>query len=117
MAALADYAAAYALAGEVLKETLSDLKKPLREALACVQGLSAKGEGSVSRREVREALGVPDSTVRRWLGELVELEYLIATEAGKGGTGKMTRYRLVERERKADLVLGLLSPAELAERV
>ena len=33
VASLADYAVAYALAGEVLAETLSDLKKPLREAL------------------------------------------------------------------------------------
>ena len=76
VASLADYEAAYALAGEVLRETLTDVKKPLREALQRIQGLAAKGEGSITRREIREALGVPDSTVRRWLAELVELEYL-----------------------------------------
>jgi DNA primase len=113
VASLADYEAAYALAGEVLRETLSDLKKPLREALQGIQALAGKGEGSVTRREVREALGVPDSTVRRWLSELVELEYLAVAEEGRQGAGKMTRYRLVERGPRTDVVLGLLSPEAL----
>ena len=66
MASLADYAAAYALAGEVLAETLSDVKKPLREALrAHPRACPRRETDSVSRREIREALGVPDSTVRR----------------------------------------------------
>ncbi len=91
VAALADYEAAYALAGEVLRETLSDLKKPLREALQRIQGLAAKGEDSVTRREIREALGVPDSTVRRWLSELVELEYLAVAEEGRQGAGQDRR--------------------------
>ena len=100
---------AYALAGEVLKETLSDLKKPLREALERLQGLS----GPFSRREAREALGVPDSTVRRWLGELVELEYLAISEEGRQGAGRMTRYRLTERGPRSEATLGLLTPREL----
>jgi len=117
VASLADYEAAYALAGEVLRETLSDLKKPLREALQRVQELAGKGEGSVSRREIREALSLPDSTVRRWLAELVELEYLVASEVGKGGAGKTTRYQLVPREARSEPVLGLLTPAELGSRL
>jgi hypothetical protein len=115
VASVADYEAAYALAGEVLKETLTDVKRPLREAYERIQGLAR--EGSVTRREIREALGVPDSTVRRWLSELVELEYLVASEAGKGGAGKMTRYQLVHREKGAELVLGLLTPSELQGRL
>ena len=117
VAALADYAVAYALAGQVLQETLSDLKRPLREAYDRVRELSAKGEGSVSRREIREALAVPDSTVRRWLQDLVELEYLAQVEASKGGAGKTTRYCLVERPVEAHKPLGLLSPTELATRL
>ena len=113
VASLADYEAAYALAGEVLRETLSDLKKPLREALQSIHELAAKGQDSVTRREVREALGVPDSTVRRWLSELVELEYLAVAEEGRQGAGKMTRYHLVERGPRTDVVLGLLSPEAL----
>ena len=114
VASLADYEAAYALAGEVLRETLSDLKRPLREALQRIQGLAAKGEDVVSRREIREALNVPDSTVRGWLAELVELEYLEA-EASRGGAGKATRYRVTGRGPQLDVTIGLLSPEQLAE--
>lgn len=64
----------------------------------------------MTRREIREALQMPDSTVRNWLGELVSLEYL---EAEGGGVGKTTRYRLTGRGPKADIALGLLAPDEL----
>jgi len=118
VASLADYGVAYALAAEVLAETLSDLRKPLRETLERVRGLSTKGDGSVSRREIREALAVPDSTVRRWLSDLVELEYLAQVEAGgKGGAGKTSRYRLVPLETQRNTPLGLLSPDELSVRL
>jgi 5S rRNA maturation endonuclease (ribonuclease M5) len=112
VAATADYAAAYALAAEVLAETLSDLRKPLREALESVRGLSLKGDGSVARREIREALAMPDSTVRGWLQQLVDLEYL-EVGASKGGAGKAARYRLTDRGPRQDLVLGLLTPNDL----
>ncbi|HEX9641566.1 MAG TPA: CHC2 zinc finger domain-containing protein [Candidatus Krumholzibacteria bacterium] len=113
VASLADYEVAYALAVEVLRETLTDVKKPLREALERIQGLAGQGEESLSRREIREALGVPDSTVRRWLSELVELEYLAIAEEGRQGAGKTTRYRLAQRGPRAEVVLGLLSPEKL----
>jgi hypothetical protein len=104
-----DYAVAYGLAAEVLTETLSDLRRPLREAYEAVRGLCERGEG-VTRREIREALQLPDSTVRNWLAELVSLEYL---EAEGGGAGRTTRYRLTGRGPKDNVVLGLLSPDEL----
>ena len=114
VASLADYEAAYALAGEVLKETLSDVKRPLREAYERIQALAVNGEGFVSRRELREALNVPDSTLRGWLQELVELEYLEA-EASRGGAGKATRYRVSEHGPRPGVTLGLLAPSELAQ--
>jgi hypothetical protein len=117
VASLADYAVAYGLAAEVLAETLSDLRKPLREALERVRELSLKGDGSVSRREIREALAMPDSTVRRWLQDLVELEYLKQVEAGAKGAGKASRYRPVALETDRATPLGLLSPEELAGRL
>jgi hypothetical protein len=117
VASTADYAVAYALAAEVLAETLSDLRKPLREALERVRGLSLKSDGSVSRREIREALAVPDSTVRRWLSDLVELEYLAQAETSKGGAGKTSRYRLVPLETHRNTPLGLLSPEDLTARL
>ena len=113
VASVADYATAYALAGEVLKDTLHELKKPLREALARIQDLATKNDAGVSRREIRESLALPDSTVRRWLTELVELEYL-EIEAGKGGAGNKSRYRVSDRDPKQPVVLGLLTPEELA---
>ncbi len=114
VASAADYATAYGLAAEVLAETLSDLRKPLRDVYLRIQALALDTDG-VSRREIREALGVPDSTVRGWLGQLVELEYLEA-EASRGGSGKATRYRLTGRGPRTELVLGLLSPEELARK-
>jgi DNA primase len=111
VAAIDDYRTAYALAGSVLADTLSDLKAPLRRALAQVQSLAEKQGGTVSRREIREALALPDTTVRHWLAELVELEYL-DVETSRGGAGKASRYRIARGPQK-DSVAGLLTPEQL----
>jgi 5S rRNA maturation endonuclease (ribonuclease M5) len=116
LASLADYEAAYALAGEVLADTLSDLKRPLREAYERICGLCGRHGGTVSRREIREELNQPDSTVRGWLSQLVDLDYLEA-EASKGGAGRGARYRLTERGPRTNVVLGLLAPVELRKRL
>jgi len=110
VASVDDYAVAYELAGEVLADTFADLRKPLREAYERIRGLCGKDE-TVSRREIREELGLPDTTVRHWLRELVELEYLLAVEGG--GRGKTVRYRLSPRAPREELVLGLLTPEQL----
>ena len=115
VASVADYAIAYALAGEVLSETLGDLRKPLREALARIQVIPSP-EGGLSRREIREALALPDSTVRGWLCELVELEYL-ELESSKGGKGNKALYRVASRGLRPAVALGLLTPEELANGV
>ena len=60
-------------------------------------------------------LAEPDSTVRRWLAELVELEYL-ELEASKGGQGKSARYRLCDRAPREALLVGLLAPDELRSK-
>jgi energy-coupling factor transporter ATP-binding protein EcfA2 len=116
VASLADYGVAYALAAQVLRETLSDLKKPLREALERIRSLVRGDSATVSRRQIRDELGEPDSTVRRWLADLVELEYLEA-ETSKGGQGKTARYRLAEGAPREDVVLGLLTPEDLRKRL
>jgi DNA primase len=115
VASVDDYGVAYGLAAEVLRDTLSDVRKPLREAYTRIRELSLKGDG-VSRREIREALALPDSTVRRWLTELVELEYLEA-EASKGGQGRSARYTLAPGAPREDIVLGLLTPEDLRARL
>jgi DNA-binding transcriptional ArsR family regulator len=109
-----DYAVAYQLAGQVLQETLSDVKRPLREAFERIRDISLKGDGSVSRREIREAVNVPDSTVRRWLAELVELEYLaVVNDGAKPGQGRTVRYQVVDREPRRRELLGLKTPEDL----
>jgi hypothetical protein len=113
VAEVADYAVAYDLAATVLSETLADLRKPLREAYARIRALADQGDGSVSRRTIREALAVPDSTVRGWLQQLVELEYLALVDAGQKGAGKLARYRVVDQEPREDRRVGLLTPEAL----
>jgi hypothetical protein len=117
VATLDDYALAYALAGQVLQETLSDVRKPLRDAFERIRDLSLKSEGTVSRRDIREALAVPDSTVRRWLTDLVELEYVSVIDPSKAGQGRMARYRVLEHEPRPTELAGLLSPDELRRRM
>jgi len=117
VAAVADYGVAYSLAAQVLTETLSDVKRPLLEAYEHIKAVALQADGSVSRREIREALALPDSTVRRWLAELVELEYLGISEGSKGGAGRTTRYAVLERSQRVEVPLGLVPPGELAGRL
>jgi hypothetical protein len=116
VAEVADYAVAYALAATVLTDTLADLRNPLREAYARIRTLCGDTDRLISRREIREALAVPDSTARRWLTDLVDLDYL-EVEASRGGQGKSARYRLTAAAPRTDLVVGLLTPAALAEHL
>lgn len=113
VAEVADYAVAYDLAASVLSETLADLRTPLRLAYEQIRGLCDQGDGSVSRRTIREALAVPDSTVRGWLQSLVDLEYLALVDAGQKGAGKAARYRLVEHAPSEARRVGLLTPEAL----
>jgi DNA primase len=113
VAEVADYAVAYDLAATVLSETLADLRTPLRAAVEQIRALCDQGEGSVSRRTIREALAVPDSTVRGWLQQLVDLEYLALVDAGQKGAGKVARYRLVEHVPGEARWVGLLTPEAL----
>jgi hypothetical protein len=96
----------------VLTETLADLKKPLQAVLEAVTTLATETGGPVTRRALRERLQCPDSSLRIWLAELVNLEYL---EKDCAGVGKTARYRAVARPTSTALVLGLRTPAELAE--
>ena len=119
VASLADYAMAYALAAEVLSDTLTDLKKPLRAFLSSLQGLGAKkadsGEEPVfTRRDARLATALPDHTVKRWLTDLEELEYVAAQTSGKGRTAV---YRLAGAAEAERVIAGLLAPQELSERL
>jgi len=113
VAEVADYAVAYDLAASVLSETLADLRAPLRAAVDQIRAVCDQGDGSVSRRAIREALAVPDSTVRGWLQQLVDLEYLALVDAGQKGAGKVARYHLVDHAPGEARRVGLLTPEAL----
>ena len=57
---------------------------------------------------------MPDSTVRRWLAELVELEYL-ETRDEQGRPGQERPLPAADGRPAKDLVLGLLTPEDLRE--
>ena len=118
MASLADYAVAYALAAQVLAETLSDVKKPLREAYERVRELALKGDGSVSRREIREALAGAGLDGAALAADLVELEYLAQVEAEQGRRGQddaLPRSWIASPRARSSL--GLLTPEDLRTRL
>jgi DNA primase len=114
LATVEDYKAAYGLAGQVMGEGLTELKKPQRKLLEAIQGMDGGNEG-VTRREIREKVGLSDTRLRSLLDDLVSLEYLYQVEGG--GYGRMCRYRLADLvEGDARRLAGLMSPEELSTR-
>ncbi len=124
-ATLADYSAAHQIACKVLRASYSHVQKEaldlLETAHARVQTLAHKEQIPwqdylFSRREIREWTGTSEPKTRRCLGELVRMEYLLPAGGGRGRSG--LRYKLaVTPEEAAPTLSGLISPAELAERV
>lgn len=115
-ATLEDYEHAFTLAGGLLGETLQDLKKPERAFLEAVRRYVEERGGNVgfSRREIREAMGLPQHRVRELFEALLELEYAEPVGAGRGAG---VRYRLVSTPAQPATLPGLLEPAELRERL
>lgn len=97
MADLEDYRLAYRLAREVLTTTLHELSREARDLWELLREWLSR-EGAVeaqtffTRREVRQVSGLEDHRLRHALHELVEMEYLEASNVGQGRTA---HYRLV----------------------
>jgi hypothetical protein len=122
-ASLEDYALAYDLAHQVFADGASDLPKPARDFLAQVEGVvesAAKqakatvAEFWFTRRQVREALRLPDHLAKRHMREIEELEYVTVQRAPQGGS---FRYRLLTDKKTPAVLDGLLAPAALAAKV
>jgi DNA primase catalytic core len=122
-ASLEDYALAYDLAHQVFADGASDLPKPARDFLAQVEGVveqAAKqakatvAEFWFTRRQVREALRLPDHLAKRHMREIEELEYVQVQRAPQGGS---FRYRLLPDKKTPAVLDGLLAPAALAAKV
>jgi hypothetical protein len=69
-----------------------------------------KRDGAVTRREVREASGLPDHRVIALLQELVALEYV---EIICGSFGKVFRYRIATTPAATNGIPGLTTRDEL----
>ena len=109
-----DYAIAYGLAKDLFGETFRELKKPQRELLNTIEKLSDTTD-VITRREVRQQTGMQDYSLRKLLGDLVNLEYLTVTE---GKQGKCYYYKLSERNVDSEkVVIGLTTPLELMNRL
>jgi len=119
---LDDYAAAHDLAHVVFAQAGSDVPKPSADFLARVEAwaiaAAAAGEQQLeefwfTRREVREAVRLPDHVVKRLMREIEELEYVEVRRALKGGS---FRYRLLPQKKAAPVLDGLTAPDVLREK-
>lgn len=125
VAAVEDYRVAHELTADAVALAQSDASKGAlgllatvwerAEAIAERTGLQAAAV-SFTRRELRDWSGRPDTTVRRLLGELCDLEYLVAS--GRAGQGKLVRYRLNAAAARGEATAAvLLAPEELQRRL
>ncbi len=119
---LADVELANRLAGEVLGRSLDELPPQTRRLLELLDrmvgeaGAAREVERSqvvFTRREVREATGWRDTQLRLHLGRLVELEYVLVHQ---GGRGRSFVYELVyeaTEESPERFLPGLIDVAKL----
>jgi hypothetical protein len=113
-ATAADYQVAYNLARRVMGESVEDLKKPQRELLKAIEGMTPTPEG-ITRRAIRERTGLADTRLRELLNDLAGLEYL--REITGGGQGRACRYVVTDRLGSTERqLMGLTTPEELAAK-
>jgi DNA primase len=121
-ASIEDYAMAYDLAHQVFAQASSDLPKPVADFLAEIEKLvpqkakEAKCPANTytfSRREIREAVNLPDHIVKRYMRQIEELEYVQVQRASQGGS---FRYRLADTGERPRHLDGLITPQLLAEK-
>jgi DNA primase len=111
-ATIADYTIAFELAQAVMGESLTEMKPPQREVLEACRRLQEE-RGDYTRRDVREATGLPHRRCWELLEDLVDLEYMVKPE---GKQGQTCRYRLADNAMAALKPLeGLTTPARLEQ--
>ncbi|MFC1475785.1 toprim domain-containing protein [Candidatus Zixiibacteriota bacterium] len=119
IATLDDYAAAYALAEDVLSQTIKNLSPGAEKMLAEVRGFVSDEDGkpdmnkAVTVRDMRGLSGGQDRTVRRHLKDCALAGYLEVTQ--QGGNGKPYKY-VYRGEPKTDRIQ-LTTPEELEQRL
>lgn len=120
---LRDYEIACKLAERVLPDTLSEIKKPVADLLSTIENYTKnlarqqrlnKTEIAFSRREIRDASGLPNHRIKELFKELEELEYVEVEKSARGGS---YHYRLVAGSKAAKLSSFLLTPEQLKEKI
>jgi DNA primase len=121
-ASVEDYRIAYDLAHQVFAQAGSDIRKPVADFLAKMEAAmqqaakAAKQDAAhffFSRREVREAVQMPDYLVKLYMRQIEELELVEVQRATRGSS---FRYRLVQRPEARATLQGLTPPDELAAK-
>ena len=121
-ASVADYAMAYELAGLIFSQTQSDLSKPVADFLAQVEAWAATTAKTskqrvedffFSRRDVRDAVKLPDHMIKRHMRQIEDLEYVEVRRATHGGS---FRYRMLPQKKAPDVLAQLTTPQELAQK-
>lgn len=117
-----DYAIAHDLAHQVFAQAGSDIPKPVADFLtqmdAAMRDAAAAAKQDIarftfSRRDVREAVQLPDYLVKLYMRQVEELEMI---EVHRATRGSSFRYRLVEQRDHRATLQGLTPPAELAQK-
>ncbi len=122
---LEDYRIAHKLMSAILPSTLSNFPRSASELFEAIRKLAKlkatdsglePSEVELSQREIREATGQANTTVKRNVRLLVEYEYLV--ESGSYARGARRGYRLALDEALSLVDLSALpSPDELAQRI
>lgn len=121
-ASVADYAMAYDLAHQVFAQAGQDVAQPVADFLQRMEiamqeaAKRAKQDAAhffFSRRDVREALRLPDYLVKLYMRQIEELELIEVQRAVRGGS---FRYRLAQRPEVRASLQGLTTPDELSRK-
>jgi len=117
-----DYAAAYELAKSCLEHAWAELPRSASQLLSAIRKWAEKeakklgvkaAELSFRRRDVRRFTGLPDHIVKRGMRSLEDLEYVSVRRSRQGGS---FRYQLAGQPPAVDLLDGLTTPEQLAEK-
>ncbi|MGB3510592.1 MAG: hypothetical protein WBA93_15415, partial [Microcoleaceae cyanobacterium] len=117
-----DYAAAFELAKSCLEHAWAELPRSASQLLAAIRKWATKeakklgvqsSELSFRRRDVRQITGLPDHIVKRGMRSLEDLEYVSVRRSRQGGS---FRYQLAGQPPAVNLLDGLTTPEQLAEK-
>ena len=121
-ASVEDYAMAYDLASRIFAQTQGDLDKPVSDFLTQIEtwaATAAKAKNDrledfhFTRRDVRDAIKLPDHIIKRYMRQIEELEYVEVRRAASGGS---YRYRLLPQKKAPDVLAQLTPPQALAQK-